>query len=234
MTERETPMATTNTRTRPSRKQDILEVFTEMVAERGYDAVAIRDVAEAMDISKGTILHHYGSKDRLLEQVHANYMNRRLREAEIILAELGDPPRQLAGLVYQNLLAMRHDHAATVAFAREIVRFASDPVMGEVREMRRRYSGLMRQVLARGMEQGDFRMEDPTMLSLQIFGMFNWSWTWLRTEGDWSIDELAASFLRTIYTGISKSDAATQAATQAEVASVVRSALDSVAADAPS
>jgi AcrR family transcriptional regulator len=224
-------LAASHTQVRASRKGDILEVFTRLVAERGYDAVAIRDVAETMGISKGTILHHYGSKDRLLEQVHANYMQRRLREAEIILAALPDPPAQLSGLVYQNLFAMRHDHLATVAFAREIVRFSSEPIMRDVREMRRRYSGLMRDVLARGMQAGHFRVEDPTMLSLQIFGMFNWSWTWLRTEGDWTVEELGASFVRTIFLGISRDETAREAAGWADVASVVQSAIEEATAE---
>jgi AcrR family transcriptional regulator len=195
-------MAIGESRRRASRKDDILEVFTRLVAERGYDAVAMSEIAGAMAISKGTILHHYGSKDRMLEQVHASYMQRRLREADVILAALPNPSAQLSALVYQNLFAMRFDHAATVAFAREIVRFASDPIMSEVRQMRRRYSRLMRDVLTRGMQPGEFRRDDPTMLSLQIFGMFNWSWTWLRTEGDWTIDELAVSFIRTIIGGV--------------------------------
>jgi TetR/AcrR family transcriptional regulator, cholesterol catabolism regulator len=63
---------------RRNRKDDILRCFAELVAERGYDAVSLRDVAETLEISKGTILHHFRSKDRMLEQVHADYMRRRL------------------------------------------------------------------------------------------------------------------------------------------------------------
>ena len=66
---------------RKNRKEDIIRCFGDMVAERGYDKVSLRDVAEALEMSKGTILHHFGSKDRLLEQVHSDYMERRLAEA---------------------------------------------------------------------------------------------------------------------------------------------------------
>ena len=48
-------------------------------------------------MSKGTILHHFGSKDRLLEHVHTAYMERRLAEAHALLARLDSPPDQLAG-----------------------------------------------------------------------------------------------------------------------------------------
>ena len=66
-----------------------------MVAERGYDNVSLRDVAEALEMSKGTILHHFGSKDRLLEHVHSDYMERRLAEAHAFLARLESPPDQV-------------------------------------------------------------------------------------------------------------------------------------------
>ena len=111
-------------------------------------------------MSKGTILHHFGSKDRLLEHVHTDYMERRLAEAHALLARLETPPDQLAGLVYQLMLAEHHDRAATVAFAREIMRFASEDVMSDVRRMRHEYSDLMHAVIQRGMDEGRFAQAD--------------------------------------------------------------------------
>jgi AcrR family transcriptional regulator len=225
-------MATAQSKPRPSRKQGILDIFAEMVAERGYDSVSIRDVAEYLDISKGTVIHHYGSKDKLLEEVHSRYMKRRLAEIRLILPQLDTPTEQLAGMVLQNLFSMRDDHDATVAFAREIVRFASDPIMVEVREMRREYTNIMRDILARGMESGDFRREDSHILALQIFGMTNWSWTWLRTEGTWKVEDLGASFVRTIVSGIRAGNPVTDAASPT-VVKIVRRAMSEIARDDP-
>src|SRR3954452_20104937 len=101
---------------RKSRRADILRCFTEMVAERGYDEVSVRDVAEALDISKGTILHHFRSKESLLEELHSEYMRRRLGEARDLLDGTEDPTRQLQLIVYQLMLAQRDDRPATVAF----------------------------------------------------------------------------------------------------------------------
>jgi AcrR family transcriptional regulator len=215
---------------RPSRKSDIVEAFAEMVAQRGYDAVSVRDVAEALGISKGTILHHFRSKDRILEQVHADYMRRRIAEADLILARLVTPADQLAGLIYQNLLGMESDYSATVAFAREISRFATEEVMSQVRAMRREYRNQMRSVLERGMEQGAFRRDDVNILSLQIFGMFNWSWTWLRREGEWTSEHIAATFVRTILHGLIASGE--DDASHPVVIAAVRAAMSDAAANA--
>ncbi len=187
---------------RKNRKEDIIRCFGDMVAERGYDNVSLRDVAEALDMSKGTILHHFGSKDRLLEHVHSDYMERRLAEAHSLLGRIESPPDQLAALIYQLMLAEHHDRSATVAFAREIVRFASDEIMSDVRRMRDEYTGLLRGVVQRGMDEGQFAEGNAAIVTLQIFGMCNWSWTWYRPEGAWSAEDIAETFTRVIFNGL--------------------------------
>ncbi len=187
---------------RKSRRGDILRCFTEMVAERGYDEVSVRDVAEALDISKGTILHHFRSKESLLEELHSEYMRRRLAEARELLATSDDPTEQLQLIVYQLMLAQQDDRAATVAFAREIVRFAEQEVMADVRRMRDEYTKLVTEIVRRGVQRGAFVEVDPSLTALQVFGMCNWSWTWFKPEGRRSAREIAAEFCRTLIGGL--------------------------------
>jgi AcrR family transcriptional regulator len=189
---------------RKSRRGEILRCFTEMVAERGYDEVSVRDVAEALQISKGTILHHFRSKEALLEELHSDYMRRRLAEADEFLAAHPDPVDQLQLIVYQLMLAEQDDRAATVAFAREILRFAEDEVMAEVRAMRARYTELVVAIIRRGVESGAFAPVDPSLAALQLFGMCNWSWTWFEPEGRWSAREIADEFCRTLLGGFAR------------------------------
>lgn len=187
---------------RKSRRGEILQSFTEMVAERGYDEVSIRDVAEALDISKGTILHHFGSKEALLEQLNAEYMRRRLAEASDFLAGHSDPVDQLQLIVYQLMLSQQDDRAATVAFSREIVRSASEELMAEVREMRDEYSRIVTEIIRRGTEAGAFAEVDPQLAALQLFGMCNWSWTWFEPGGRRNATEIADQYCRTLIGGL--------------------------------
>lgn len=220
---------TTTPRKRASRRGEIVATFTRMVAENGYDAVAIRDLAEDLGISKGTVLHHFGSKDRLLEEVHSTYMRRRLDEIAIILAELDTPERRLKGMVFQNLIAMQEDADATRAFAREIVRFAREDLMKDVRAMRREYSDILRSILEEGMEQGAFRRADATIVTLQLFGMMNWTWTWLDPAGAVSVESIARTFLDTVLHGLD-SGPEPAADDDAELIELVRTTIAAVAA----
>lgn len=187
---------------RKSKRNEILRSFTALVAERGYDEVSLRDVAESVEVSKGTILHHFRNKESLLEVLHGDYMRRRLAEAHELLDANPDPVDQLQLIVYQLMLAQRDDRAATVAFAREIVRFASEQVMAEVRAMRHEYSNLVADVIRRGVAAGEFAAVDPALAALQLFGMCNWSWTWFEPEGEWSAEQIGAEFCRTLLDGL--------------------------------
>ncbi|HVO55897.1 MAG TPA: TetR/AcrR family transcriptional regulator [Solirubrobacterales bacterium] len=187
---------------RKSRRGEILQCFTEMVAERGYDEVSVRDVAEALDISKGTILHHFGSKEALLEQLNADYMRRRLAEAGEFLAEFPEPVDRLQLIVYQLMLSQQDDRAATVAFSREIVRSASAELMAEVRAMRDEYSRIVIEIIAAGVESGAFAAVDPQLTALQVFGTCNWAWTWFEPGGRMSATEIADQYCATLIGGL--------------------------------
>jgi AcrR family transcriptional regulator len=65
---------------RPGRKREILERFTVRMAVQGYDQTSSSEIARDLGLSKGTVMHHYGSKDRLLRQMSLEYMQRRLTE----------------------------------------------------------------------------------------------------------------------------------------------------------
>jgi AcrR family transcriptional regulator len=187
---------------RANRKDEILEAFTALVAERGYDDVSLRDVATALGMSKGTILHHFGSKNRMLEELHESYMRRRLAEVYEFLERLHTPAGRLSAIVYHNMIAHRDDRAATRAFAREISRFASEAQLEHVREMRAEYTGIVTSIVEAGIADGSFSDGNAALTALQIHGMVNWSWTWYRPDGRWSAEHVAEAFVHTCVAGL--------------------------------
>jgi len=209
---------------RKSKRGDILRCFTELVATHGYDEVSIRDVAEALKISKGTVLHHFGSKEAILEQISNDYMRRRLAEARGYLAELDDPVDELQAFICQLMLAQQDDRAATVAFSREILRSAEEPAMAQVRKLRKEFSELLVDILERGERDGTFATVDPRLTAVQIFGMINWAWTWFRPDGPMDAVEIANQFSRTVIGGLAPGS--TREGTEAErLATAVRAAI---------
>jgi AcrR family transcriptional regulator len=90
-----------------------------LFAERGPDAVTVRQIAAAAGVSPGLVIHHFGSKDGLLEAVDAHV----LAMFETMLGEL------TTGDLY--------DPGAAGSLAEAVVRYlpADSPVPGYLRRL---------------------------------------------------------------------------------------------------
>ncbi|WP_033105670.1 TetR/AcrR family transcriptional regulator [Microbacterium profundi] len=51
------------------RRQQIIDVSTSVIAERGYWGLSLQDVADSCGLTVNGVLHHFGSKDGLLVAV---------------------------------------------------------------------------------------------------------------------------------------------------------------------
>jgi AcrR family transcriptional regulator len=216
---------------RDSRRAEILDAFTRAVAERGYDGTNFGDLAAELGISKGTIVHHFGTKDAMLRELHEGYMRRRLAEVRIVWARLRRPAQRLAAFVLLGVHYQVVDRTATVAFQREVLRFAAAPGMETSLALRDEYRELVESVLAEGTAVGDFRPGDDRLRTLQLFGSVHWMWTWFDPDGPRSAAEVAASFADTFLAGVLTDPAA--AAALADPAGAVAGVVDEALATDP-
>ena len=212
---------------RDSRRAEILDAFTRAVAERGYDGTNFGDLAAELGISKGTIVHHFGTKDAMLRELHEGYMRRRLAEVRIVWARLRRPAQRLAAFVLLGVQYQVVDRTATVAFQREVLRFAAAPGMETSLALRDEYRELVESVLAEGTTAGEFRPGDDRLRTLQLFGSVHWMWTWFDPDGPRPVAEVAASFADTFLAGVLADPAAAAALADpaGAVAAVVAEAL---------
>lgn len=58
----------------PDGKQKLISTALGLFAERGFDAVTVRDISRASGVSVGLINHHFGSKEGLREAVDLHVM----------------------------------------------------------------------------------------------------------------------------------------------------------------
>jgi AcrR family transcriptional regulator len=203
------------------------------VAERGYEGTNFSDIAGELGLSKGTIVHHFGTKERLLAALHESYMRQRLAEAKLIRERLTTPTQQLAALLYAFMRYQVIDREATVAFQREFVSLADREVMAEGRRMRAEYLDLVRSVLSSGIASGEFRESDVKVQSLLIFGAAQWAWTWFEPDGPVTVEQIGAQLVDLVLGGllVRRGRLNSLVAPDGKIVSTVHACIETVAAD---
>jgi AcrR family transcriptional regulator len=71
-----------------ARRNEILDVATQLVYTKGYEQMSIQDICETLNISKGAFYHYFDSKPALLEAL----IERMLDEAELLIAPILQDP----------------------------------------------------------------------------------------------------------------------------------------------
>lgn len=113
------------------RRDELAEVVLDLTAERGLDAVSVREVAAAAGVSIGTVQHHFGTKDALLLAAFERVVQT-TRDRVASTAVFGTRAAQI-GQVLGQLLPLDDRRAREarvyVAFA---ARAATTPALAEV------------------------------------------------------------------------------------------------------
>ncbi|WP_219419030.1 TetR/AcrR family transcriptional regulator [Pseudonocardia nigra] len=153
-------------RKRGRRIQAILTTAAELFGERGYDAVSLEDVADRLDVTKGSLYYYFASKDELvtaaIETLGNDWTARleRLPEAQPGRAL----PARLHALIREHItIAVREYPAALRLFL--VPREWPAEQQARIKELRRRHDRLFRQVIEEGVAAGEFTVTgiDPVL-----------------------------------------------------------------------
>ncbi|KAA9164398.1 TetR/AcrR family transcriptional regulator [Amycolatopsis acidicola] len=186
----------------PETRQQIIDRFSELVADHGFEEASVSMLASSLGISKGTVVHHFPSKNLILCEAHLQYMDRRVREMYRILEHVQVPEHQLAAMMYCIIRAHRDDRPGTISFLREQSRFPFGGDVANLRTLRNEFTSIMTGILRRGQLSGAFAFEQVTLTAMQIFGQCNYVWTWFRLDEAATVEEVSAEFAANILRGV--------------------------------
>ncbi|OCB19788.1 TetR family transcriptional regulator [Mycobacterium malmoense] len=218
----------------PGRRGEIFDAFVRYVAERGYDRTNMGDIADELGMSKGTIVHHFGTKAQMLRELEESHLSRQLDALEMAWARLAAPHERIAAIIYASALLQVVARHATVASQREVVQLFDDPAMQHVRKLRHRLQALAIDEIRSGIESGVFRSVDAELAALQLWGSLQWMWVWFDPADSRTPEEVGAAFVDVFLGGLllDRLSLSKWAAPSAQVVSVVRECLAAVTSPA--
>ena len=143
-------------RKRGRRVQEILATAAALFGERGYDAVSLDDVAERLDVTKGSLYYYFPGKDELavaaIETLGADWTSRLERLAA---TTEGSPPERLRALIREHVAIAVGEYPAALRLFLVPSTWPDDP-RERIKELRRRHDQVFRGVLEEGLASGGF------------------------------------------------------------------------------
>jgi len=170
----------------------IQKISAELFATRGYRAVGVAEIGEAVGLGRGALYYHISSKEDLLFGIVVRYIENLVVTGREALESEPDPrkriyllSRQLMQIIFANLFEM------TVCF-RE-----ADCLTGQrhqiVSKLHQSYQDIWTATLREGEKKGYFRAL-PSVGIKGILGMYFYSFLWLKPSGRQSYKDIADIF----------------------------------------
>lgn len=171
-------------------RAEILAAAAQLFAQRGYTAASMADVAAACGVSKPALYHYVRDKHDLLAQITRTHVDRlEALLAEVQREQLAPEPhlRALVARFMQAYARAQHEHRVLT----EDVKFLEPATRREVLDAQRRVVQAFADAI--GVLRPDLRRATlGKPLAMLLFGMLNWTFTWLRAAGPLSHEALAA------------------------------------------
>ena len=140
----------------------IIDAATRLFARRGYSGVAIREIADAVGMSKPALYYHFKSKEDLCRAILGGLTDRARGLDERLLAVQGNARDRLCWLVRERF-AFAREHSHYMAFAVEF--FAGPDTSGLRHEFTSRMRVVeqsIRTLIHQGQDEGIYRADaDP-------------------------------------------------------------------------
>lgn len=153
-----------------SRKTAILDAAAQLIAERGYHAVRIADIARAVGSSSGAVHYYFPGKDDVLTLALQHGVNRAFERQSEELRKIDSAHQRLLRLIDMQLPKLgqvRDEWSIWMQY------WAEATIRPELRpahnEFYARWHETVVRIVRRGQRQGEFRSgADPEMTALQL------------------------------------------------------------------
>ena len=182
-------------------RDGILEAAARIFSEKGFHATSMQDIADAVNLQKASIYHHFSSKQEILLDIldyALDLINSRL---ELVLSQPLSPDEKLrqAMVTYFQTIAENQNLSAVLLLELR----ALDPELKTRQASRReKFERLWRDLIIEGKQQGVFNNVDPSLTGRALLGVMNWSVTWYRSDGPRSASEIADLFADLLLHGL--------------------------------
>ena len=150
-------------------REAILEAASQLFSQDEYRGVSMDELARRASVAKGTLYHHFGSKEALFQALTRDRSRRMLNMLERVIAGEDPVDRKLRSLTVHTFMFFVKYPAFFRLWEKSMAGGPSTRT-APFEEMRERLREMIQTVICSGMAEGIFRPVSPDTASDVLFG----------------------------------------------------------------
>src|SRR5271169_411229 len=167
----------------------ILGTAARLFAEKGFTSASMADLARACGVSKALLYHYYRDKEHLLFDTADSYLDSLIGIVSEVRAQGLPPTKHFSALVASFMQEYEHSQAQHMVLVQD-VKFLGESERSRVVAKERAVVEAFAQAITALKPR--FRKKALRVpLAMILFGMINWTFTWLRADGPLAYQDMA-------------------------------------------
>lgn len=151
--------------------QQILSTAKNLFIQQGYHGLSMRQIAEALGVSKAALYYHFRDKEELLLAILDSYLDEMEASLQRIQQEQ-DSARQRIHAMVEMILTQPAEQRAVIRLSSQEMSQLSLPARRAFDQAyHRKFIDRIRSILWEGMRSGELRPVDPTLAAWALLGM---------------------------------------------------------------
>jgi AcrR family transcriptional regulator len=186
---------------KPDRKSEILTVSARLFRDRGYSAVSMRDIAQALDIKAASLYNHIKSKQEILVLIVLRIAEEFTAGMKHILEDEEDAMRQLERLIDLHIdLTLREP--TVIACLNNDWMHLTDADLKYFLKMRDEYESGFRAILKKGIDAEEIASVNIDVIMFSLLSTLRTLYLWYGRKKLLPAEELKVELKRVLLGGI--------------------------------
>jgi AcrR family transcriptional regulator len=159
------------THTENDLREQILETAKSMFIQQGYHGLAMRQISEALGVSKAALYYHFKDKEELFLAILSNYLDEAEASLDAIRAQTESRTEQIRRFVEVILRQPAEQRAIPRLASQEMVQLSPASRKKFDKLYHEKFIGKITAILQEGMEHGEFRTFNAEVATWSLLGI---------------------------------------------------------------
>ena len=152
-------------------RRQILSTAKSLFIRQGYPGLSMREIAEALGVSKPALYYHFKDKEELFLATLEDYLDEMEALLDRLQAEPVSCPEKIRHFV-EAILAQPTEECALIRLASQEMGHVSPQARKRFEKVyQAKFIGKVESILAAGMEQGELHRMPPEVATWTLLGM---------------------------------------------------------------